>query len=144
MINEFTGDYRWLSNFTPVKIELECIEYPSVEAAYMSAKCHDKEWKDVCKDPKNSAGTIKRLSKKVKLREDWEQVKLDVMKVCLREKFTQEPFLSNLLETGTEFIQEGNWWKDKYWGVCLQTGKGENHLGKLIMIIRKSLILDKN
>ena len=38
MIKEFKGDYRWLSNFTPCKIELDGFIYPSVEHAYMSAK----------------------------------------------------------------------------------------------------------
>ena len=36
-------------------------------------------------------------------------------------------------------IEEGNWWKDKFWGVDIKTRQGENHLGKLIMKIRKSL-----
>lgn len=30
-------------------------------------------------------------------------------------------------------------WNDKFWGVCLKTGKGSNTLGKLIMEIRSNL-----
>ena len=36
-------------------------------------------------------------------------------------------------------IEEGNWWKDKFGGVDIKTRQGENHLGKLIMKIRKEL-----
>jgi predicted NAD-dependent protein-ADP-ribosyltransferase YbiA (DUF1768 family) len=53
----------------------------------------------------------------------------------LQHKFAQNPELYNQLkDTGTEEIVEGNWWYDKYWGVC--NGEGENHLGKLLMWIR--------
>ena len=40
-ILQFQGEYRWLSNFAPVKIKLDGYTFASVEAAYMSAKCSD-------------------------------------------------------------------------------------------------------
>lgn len=55
---------------------------------------------------------------------------------CLLLKFTQEPYLTKLLETGTKYIQEGNNWGDEYWGVNLTTGIGLNKLGHYIMEIR--------
>lgn len=41
-INSFTGKYRWLSNFTYVKVLLDGQEFPSVENAYQAAKYIEK------------------------------------------------------------------------------------------------------
>ncbi|MBK9336371.1 MAG: NADAR family protein [Lewinellaceae bacterium] len=61
------------------------------------------------------------------------------MRECLELKFSQEPFLTWLLETGDANLQEGNTWSDTFWGVDLETGAGENNLGKLLMEIREHL-----
>lgn len=105
----------------------------------MSEKSNDPEWKKFCADSNNTPGCIKRKSRDIKLKHDWDNLKLEVMKKCLRQKFTQEPFKSKLLATGNIIIQEGNRWNDKFWGVCLKTNKGANHLGKMIMKIREEL-----
>lgn len=139
MITEFQNEHRWLSNFAPVKIKLDGLEFPSVEHAYMSAKSDNAEWKKFCSNPNNKAGDVKRQSRNVTLKEDWDEIKLEVMKECVTQKFSQEPYRTKLLETGTQHIQEGNRWNDKFWGVCLKTNKGENHLGRLIMDVRSAL-----
>lgn len=139
MIKEFQNEYRWLSNFAPVTIILDGVGYPSVEHAYMSAKSDDIQWKKFCSDPNNKAGDVKRQSRNITLKTNWNEIKLDVMQECINQKFSQEPYRSKLLETGNQHIQEGNRWNDKFWGVCLKTNKGENHLGKLIMDIRSKL-----
>lgn len=142
MIEQFKNEYRWLSNFAPVSIEIEGITYPSVEHAYMAQKSLDKYWKEFCSDPTNTAGKVKRASKNITLREDWEDVKVAVMLVCLEQKFSQEPYKSLLLETGSQHIQEGNTWGDTFWGVCLKTGEGKNMLGELIMMIRNAICFE--
>lgn len=77
----------------------------------------------------------KRLGRKVKLRDDWEEVKLDIMTEVVSQKFLQHPHLIEmLLQTGDEELVEGNKWGDRFWGVC--KGKSENHLGKILMKIR--------
>ena len=139
MITEFQNEYRWLSNFAPVKIKLDGLEFPSVEHAYMSAKSDDAEWKKFCSNPINKAGDVKRQSRNIELKENWNDIKLDVMRECVKQKFNQEPYRTKLLKTGTQHIQEGNRWNDKFWGVCLKTNKGENHLGRLIMDVRSAL-----
>lgn len=140
MIKEFQNEYRWLSNFAPCKIILEGVEYPSVEHAYMSAKSDDEDWKYFCSNPNNKAGDVKRQSKYIQLKRNWDSIKISVMEECVNQKFTQEPYKSKLLATGDVYLQEGNRWNDKFWGVCLKTNKGENHLGKLIMNVRKKNI----
>ncbi len=152
MIEQFQGEYRWLSNFAPVKIILDGIEYASVEHAYMSAKSNGMvsyildgklyiiPWKEYCANSNNTAGQVKKASKDIELIDGWNEKKYDVMKECIKQKFNQEPYKTKLLET-TTFIQEGNTWGDVFWGVCLKTNEGENHLGKLIMSIRQYLKL---
>ncbi len=143
MIHEFKGEYRWLSNFEAVTITLGDYNYPSVEHAYMSMKCEDPEWKKYCSDKNNSAGDVKKKSREVKLRDDWDTFKFIVMQTCLEQKFNQEPFKSKLIETGTQNIVEGNYFGDSVWGVDLKNNPniGENHLGRLLMKIRGKLIV---
>jgi len=140
MIKEFQGEYRWLSNFAPVPIRLENRTYASVEHAYMSMKNHSSVWKDFCAQPGISPGLVKKESRKIDLREDWELIKLSVMEDLVRIKFSSPKYRDKLLATGNQNIQEGNRWNDKFFGICLKTGEGENHLGRIIMKIREELI----
>lgn len=139
MITEFRKEYNWLSNFANVKIILDDIVYQSVEHAYMSEKSDDVEWKLFCSNINNSASVVKAESKKIIIKHNWDKIKLDVMEKCLIQKYNTEPYKTKLLETKNIYIQEGNNWNDKFWGVCLKTNKGKNHLGKLIMYIRYNL-----
>ena len=85
-----------------------------------------------------NGAAAKKLGRTVKLRPDWNEVKLSVMLEVLRHKFNQNPDLADkLLATGDTLLQEGNTWHDYYWGVC--NGKGENNLGKLLMLVRQEL-----
>lgn len=137
MIKNFKGEYAWLSNFAPVTILFGNIEYPSVENAYMSAKNDTPEWKEFCAN--HEPNVVKKQSKTIILRPDWDRIKLSVMYKCLKAKYIQEPYRTKLLETGFENIQEGNYWNDEFWGINLKTGDGENFLGRLIMEIRRML-----
>jgi len=144
MISEFQDEHRWLSNFMPCKIFYEGKSFTSVENGYMSAKSHDVEWKEFCSDPNNHPGRVKRKSKKIVLRSDWESIKVSVMKELLIQKFFQSPYRDLLLNTGDMHIQEGNRWGDTFWGVCLKTNTGSNNLGILLMEIRRDLLWEKS
>lgn len=139
MIHFFRGEYAWLSNYADCKIIIKGIEYQSVENAYMACKNTSPEWKELCRT--SSASEAKRESKKILLRDNWDEVKLRVMKACLEQKFAQEPYRQKLIDTGDENIIEGNYWNDTYWGVDLKQDPnwGENHLGRIIMSIRKEI-----
>lgn len=138
MITEFQGEFRWLSNFAPCSIILDGIKYPSVEHAYMSAKSKENSWKLFCANT-SSPGKVKKQSRSIKLIDGWDNLKVHIMKECLEQKYNQEPYRTKLLNTGEDYIQEGNRWNDKFWGVCLKTNEGENTLGKLIMEIRRHI-----
>lgn len=143
-INEFQGEHRWLSNFWPCKVFLYNVEYPSVEHAYQAAKTTDEEKRVQFQAPELTAKEAKKLGKRLKVRPEWtanEKFKLGIMEGLIRQKFSDlNPELKEkLLATKNEGIVEGNWWNDDFWGIFFKTGTGCNHLGKIIMKIRREL-----
>lgn len=139
MIKEFQGEYRWLSNFAPVNIEYGGIAYPSVEHYYVAMKTDKNHIREKISTFTHPA-QAKKYGQKLPLPDYWDDnYKIKIMMFGLKQKFNQEPYKTKLLKTEDEFIQEGNWWGDKFWGVDLNTGKGKNNLGKIIMEIRETL-----
>jgi ribA/ribD-fused uncharacterized protein len=140
-ITEFKGEYAWLSNFANVDIVYRGFPYQSVERAYQAEKNDSVRWKMFCGCPLNPEGLIKKLSRSQPLRSDWEEIKVQVMLDCLRLKFKDEYYRKKLIATGDMEIIEGNYWKDRYWGICLRSTppKGQNILGKLIMQVREEI-----
>jgi len=130
MIAEFQGEYRFLSNFY---IEPDGTH---VEREYQQSKC--RSILDRAQFDGLTPGQCKRLGRRVKLRDDWESIRLDVMLKLVRKKFRDHGTLAKrLLDTGNIEIVEGNNWGDTFWGVC--RGKGENHLGIILMTVRAEL-----
>lgn len=136
MIDRFIGEYEFLSNFYPSEVEYKGIKFPTVEHAFQASKCKTKEEMQKFTEYE-TPGKAKRAGRKVDLRDGWETVKLFVMEELLRQKFSNPAMARKLLDTGGIVLVEGNHWNDTFWGVC--DGKGENHLGILLMKIRKEL-----
>lgn len=134
MINEFRGKYYFLSNFYEAPVTWKGLTYLNNEAAFQSAKTFsDRE----CFTNLDSS-SAKKLGRKVQLRNDWENVKDDVMYEICKAKFSQNAELKKkLLATGDEHLEEGNTWGDKIWGTVNEIG--ENRLGKILMKIREEL-----
>lgn len=129
-IISFQGSYAFLSNFYEADIWHKGILYKNSEAAFQTQKCLDDAVK---KFSLISVAKAKKKGQTVSLRKDWEAVKLDVMGDVVREKFLQNPELAaRLLSTKNRELIEGNTWNDTFWGVNLDTGKGENHLGQIL------------
>lgn len=135
MITSFSGEYRWLSNFVSNPVWLFNVQYPTVEHAYQSAKApHDEAWQRFCQF-EESPYLIKSKGKaRPRLPE---QQAINIMRQLIDQKFSAEPYRTKLMETGDTPIEEGNHWYDTFWGTY--NGKGQNHLGKLIMEKRKAL-----
>lgn len=135
-IDSFTGQNRFLSNFFPAIFFWCGWWWSSTEHAYQAMKAEDMDdFKAIlhCDTP----GQAKRMGKNVRMREDWEEIKLGVMRAVVTEKFTQNHHLMMLLQnTEDAELIEGNTWGDTYWGVC--RGVGENNLGKILMEIRNA------
>lgn len=138
VIDLFRGQYDFLSNFYPVEIEYSGVIFPSTEHAYQAAKTLDPLEHEVIKMAA-TPGKAKRLGRGVTLRDDWDVIKIDVMRELVKQKFTKYPDLEKkLLLTSDAELIEGNTWGDRFWGQC--RGVGENWLGKILMEIRTSLM----
>lgn len=143
-ITAFDGEYRWLSNFWPCNLPpMYDIVPRTVEHAYQASKTDSLDYAmQILSQPR--AGAAKRLGKGATLRPGWELMKLDVMKQLIVYKFDDHnPELQQrLLATGDAELIEGNTWGDTFWG-CTNHGNGiwfgDNHLGKILMVVRMTL-----
>ena len=138
-INQFRGEYRFLSNFYPCTIEFQAITYPSVEHFYVAMKTVDTDIRRHISNMVN-VGEVKRFGREqLKVRSDWDKVKLITMKFGVKKKFEDPNLKKLLIATGDAELIEGNTWGDTFWGVDLRTGVGENNLGKILMEIRSAV-----
>lgn len=135
-IEGFFGDFHFLSNFHPSLVEVERIEYPTVEHAYQAMKTEDRTERQGIA-AMASPGSAKRAGRKVKLREDWEKVKVGIMTDLVALKFEDPELREKLLSTGNAYLEETNTWRDRFWGVC--NGQGQNHLGRILMEVRDAI-----
>ena len=142
MIIEFEDEYAFLSNFYPSPFTHDGIEYPTNEHFFQAMKTTDLELRKAIAAAK-TPGVAKRMGRTVKLRSDWERVKLHYMELGLKLKFQNPELRAKLIATGDEELIEGNWWHDNTWGNCYCTEcartPGRNLLGMLLMDLRKEL-----
>ena len=134
-IIKFRNEYLFLSNFYEGKIfTYKGCKFTNTEAAFHSQKDPTRVKEFLILTPNEA----KKLGRKVKLREDWEEIKDNIMyEVCLA-KFTQNLILKEkLLQTGNAILIEGNTWHDNYWGKYDE--QGLNKLGNILMRIRGEL-----
>ena len=83
-------------------------------------------------------GDAKRLGRNVRLRPNWNQIRVEVMHTLVELKFREPALRTKLIATHPMKLVEGNHWNDTFWGVC--DGKGENQLGQILMMVRDSLL----
>lgn len=132
----FFFGYRFLSNFHVCDITYEGLNYTSTEAAYQAAKSLDPDVRR--RFTKYSPSKSKNEGGLITCREDWPEVKIEIMEELCTQKFTRhEDLKERLLATGDLYLEETNYWKDIFWGVC--NGVGENNLGKTLMRIREKI-----
>lgn len=142
-IRGFRDEYRFLSNFYPCKICYNEIMFGSVEAAFQSAKCANRADRE--KFQGINPAEAKKLGRQVKLRGDWEVVKLAILSELVRLKFMENPeLMAMLLNTGEALLIEDNSWHDNFYGNCTcgRCGSipGDNHLGLVLMTLRDALL----
>lgn len=123
------------------------IAVPSSEALYQA--CRFPHMPEVQKKVIEQASpmTAKMVSKpyRAETREDWDAIRVAVMKWCLRIKLAQhwKEFGDVLLRTGDRPIVEQSR-KDPFWGAIPdasgQTLRGANVLGRLLMELRDLLV----
>ena len=134
--------YGWLCNFSPHGFEVDGVYWPTVEHFFQAQKFagtpHEEQMERIralrrVKDTKRM-GHDRRLA----IRPDWDDAKVDVMRLAVRRKFeTHDDLRAQLLATGDEELVEtapSDW----FWG-CGADGTGENRLGKILMELRDEL-----
>jgi len=136
-IDNFTGDFDFLSNFYGEGI--------TVEHKYQASKTFDTEWQVMIMRAE-TPGRAKRLGRKAPMRDDWDEVKVDIMYELLKEKFQDPTLAIKLLDTFPTSLIEGNSWHDNFWGICscikCRTNESYNKLGFLLMRVRSELLTE--
>jgi ribA/ribD-fused uncharacterized protein len=131
--------FEFLSNFYNSSITFEGNLYPSVEHAYQAAKSLNQTTRNLIKKA-DSPNLAKRLGQSVVVREDWDDVKIIIMKELIRKKF-ENPFIRyRLKETNKRPLINENRWNDKFWGVV--NGEGKNWLGRILEEVREEILQD--
>lgn len=135
-----------VNNLTNISSEMKII-FPTAEHAFHAFKVF-KNWERptiselseflkfrFCSTP----GKAKREGRKISLNVSyWDEVKNEVMKYILIQKFSDPELMQKLIDTGDAYLEETNTWHDTYWGVC--DGVGQNNLGKILMSIRREIL----
>jgi ribA/ribD-fused uncharacterized protein len=141
-IDKFDDEYRFLSNFYSCRVIYGGIEYPSSEHAFQAAKSIDLSTRLTVRDLPTASQAKRYGRHKIKLRDDWDELKIDIMRHIVFLKFVQNIDLRDkLIQTSPRELIEGNDWGDTFWGTV--NGVGENWLGKILMDIRSIFISQK-
>jgi ribA/ribD-fused uncharacterized protein len=152
LITSFKGRYAFLSNFNHTPFSYAGHDWPTAEHAFQAGKAASLfDFQKVRQA--GSPGEAKRLGRSIPCREDWEQVKRELMLSILLAKFSDPDLRHQLVATMPAMLIEENTWGDLYWGavrwgmVKLSGGPlfqaddrsmwvGHNWLGRLLMVVR--------
>ena len=147
-------DNKWLSTFNVSNpFKYNDMEYSSVENAFHAQKVDDNDERveeyrialstnvDDVLEPniaKKFGGRKSFEENGFTLRQDWDKVKLKIMKEITREYYvSNQEFLDKLINTGNKKLIHSGFRIDDYWGV--KKSGGENNHGKILMELREEL-----
>lgn len=130
----------WLSNLAAYGFVLAGIKWRSVEHYYQAAKYEDAALIRRVRDATTGEAARKvGQDRSLVPRENWQEIKMEVMKQALEAKFSQNRKLRDLLlaTSNEELVHESK--TDRFWGRD-RVGVGENRLGEMLMMIRAQMI----
>jgi ribA/ribD-fused uncharacterized protein len=146
--------FGFLSHMWPSPILLDDATWPTVEHYYQAQKSHDDEYRAAIRAA-TSPGRAKRLAVSPhhprrrsqqswfrrngqEPREDWQEVKLDVMRRADWAKYAQSRDLGELLlaTADAELVEDSP--VDSFWGIG-PDGAGHNWAGRVLMDVRGRL-----
>ncbi|MBX9656682.1 NADAR family protein [bacterium] len=146
--------FFWLSHFHAASIEIEGETWPTVEHYFQSRKSHDPEYRWVIQScvhpgmakrfgaspdgPRKIAGQSWFRTHGQKHRDDWRDVRLDIMRQADMAKFSQHPKLRELLISigDAEIVEDTT--MDDFWGIG-PDGQGKNWAGRILMEVQREL-----
>lgn len=116
--------------------------YRTNEHFYQACKAKDKKMSEWIRDAPTATQAMKagRSLSDDQIRDDWEKIKVRIMKAGLRAKFRDENLALMLLWTGDAVLIEDSP-TDMFWGGSLPGSK--NMLGQLLMEVREEIRKDR-
>lgn len=133
--------YGCFSNFSRHGFELDGYWWCTSEHYFQAQKfvTTDLGWFNQMRSVKTPKDVARMgRSRQHPLRQDWEEVKDEIMYRGVFCKFTTHQELRQiLLDTGKQLIVE-NAPHDYYWG-CGKDGSGKNKLGEILMLVRTEI-----
>ena len=132
-----SGAFCSFSNFFPAPFKLDGKIWPTSEHYFMAQKTLDPIEKERIRKAKTPY-EAKRMGRQVKLIQNWDTKKYNVMLKALYAKFTQNEHICKiLLSTGNRPIHENC--KDPWWGGGPSFPAGRDLLGKALIEIRSQI-----
>ena len=131
--------YGCFSNFSPHGFMLDELYWATSEHYFQAQKFVGTVYLEKVRQTKRpkDAATMGR-DRALPLRSDWNQVKDNVMRKAVLQKFTAHTDIREiLLSTGNQVLVE-NSPIDYYWG-CGKDGSGQNKLGQILVEVREIL-----
>lgn len=143
MIDSFSGEYLFLSNFAPAPTPHRGWLYPTSEHAFAAAKTRDAAAIAAIRAADDPA-RAKAIGRAAPYVDGWESEKFQVMDEVVTAKFDHNPELARrLVGTQGALLVEGNTWHDQVWGSCSceehRAIPGGNALGVILMAVRMRL-----
>jgi N-glycosidase YbiA len=127
-----------LSNFSPPSFTLDGEYWPTVEHYFQAQKFIGPEGRDRIRralSPKDAR--LFGQSRKLSIRNDWDEIREEIMLTALRMKFQAVGARELLLSSGERMLIESS--PFDYFGGAGQNGTGQNKLGYLLMKVRSEL-----
>ena len=143
IIDDFKGDFAFLSNFHQCDFVFEGLTYHTSEAAFQAQKC-STEYEKIKYTTVINPVVAKRMGKKEPgFPSNWNEISYGIMKNILKAKFAVPELREKLKATGDAVLIEGNRHHDNRWGNCTcdrcKNREGQNWLGKILMELRAEL-----
>ncbi len=132
-------EYGCFSNFAHYEFELDGKRWMTSEHYFQAQKFYNTKYEEIIRllDNPMKAATMGR-NHDLPLRDDWEQIKDEIMKKAVYAKFSQNNDIKNILLSTNDNILIEKTSNDYYWG-CGTKGTGKNKLGIILMKVRKEL-----
>ncbi|MCX4820263.1 NADAR family protein [Streptomyces sp. NBC_01142] len=119
----------------PAPVDVDGVTYPSVTHAYWALSTTDPDARAAIACAETTAAACGLAD--VTRRDGWEQARVSVMTGLLRAKYTQHPYLAEVLLTTGDATLIYNDADSGFWGD--NAGLGRNWSGRLLELIRSEL-----
>lgn len=143
VIDKFVGEYYFLSNMYPCKIEYEGLVYDCAEAAFQAQKKPEMAHLFVGVDGQTARKIGNDILMSTEDLKRWNPVtkKLEMLEI-LQAKFNQNPdLLEKLNATGDAILIDEYYCGEAYWSA--NHGNDEVNLGIILALVRKATVVTK-